>query len=157
MSPFKDLTDSTPNELLFKLEPLGMDAESIGRDFQHYYAHTLGRDRDCRSAYYPYKALAITLRDRLMERWKRTRHAHDQANCKRTYYLSLEFLMGRSLSNALLNLGIADEARQALYEMGLMYEEIESAEMDAGLGNGGLGRLAACFLDSCATLQLPVK
>ncbi|NEX15799.1 MAG: glycogen phosphorylase [Halochromatium sp.] len=157
MSPFKDLTDSTPNEQLFKLNPLGMDAESLGRDFQHYYAHTLGRDRDCRSAYYPYKALAITLRDRLMERWKRTRHAHDQANCKRTYYLSLEFLMGRSLSNALLNLGITDEARQALYDMGLMYEEIESAEMDAGLGNGGLGRLAACFLDSCATLQLPVK
>lgn len=157
MSPFKDLTDSTPNERLFKLEPLAMDAESLGRDFQHYYAHTLGRDRDCRSAYYPYKALAITLRDRLMERWKRTRYAHDQANCKRTYYLSLEFLMGRSLSNALLNLGVTEEARQALYEMGLMYEEIESAEMDAGLGNGGLGRLAACFLDSCATLQLPVK
>jgi starch phosphorylase len=157
MSPFKDLTDSTPNERLFKLDPLGMDAESIGQDFQHYYAHTLGRDRDCRSAYYPYKALAVTLRDRLMERWKLTRHAHDQANCKRTYYLSLEFLMGRSLSNALLNLGITDEARQALYDMGLMYEEIESAEMDAGLGNGGLGRLAACFLDSCATLQLPVK
>ncbi len=157
MSPFKDLTDSNPNERLFRLEPLGMDAESVGRDFQHYYAHTLGRDRDCRSAYYPYKALAITLRDRLMERWKRTRSAHDQANCKRTFYLSLEFLMGRSLSNALLNLGITDQARQALYEMGLMYEEIESAEMDAGLGNGGLGRLAACFLDSCATLQLPVK
>jgi starch phosphorylase len=134
-----------------------MDLEGIGRDFQHYYAHTLGRDSDCRSAYYPYKALAITLRDRLMERWKRTRHAHDQANCKRTFYLSLEFLMGRSLSNALLNLGIADEARRSLYDMGLLYEEIEAAEMDAGLGNGGLGRLAACFLDSCATLQLPVK
>ncbi len=157
MSPFKDLSQSSPNDNLFTLAPLSMDADGIARDFQHYYANTLGRDRDCRSAYYPYKALAITLRDRLMERWKRSRHAHDKASCKRTYYLSLEFLMGRSLSNALLNLGITDEARKSLYDMGLLYEEIEAAEMDAGLGNGGLGRLAACFLDSCATLQLPVK
>jgi len=157
MSPFKDLSESSPNENFFRLAPLTMDGEGIARDFQHYYAHTLGRDRDCRSAYYPYKALAITMRDRLMERWKRTRYAHDQANCKRTYYLSLEFLMGRALGNAMLNLGVAEPTRDALHRMGLLYEEIESAEMDAGLGNGGLGRLAACFLDSCATLQLPVK
>jgi starch phosphorylase len=157
MSPFKDMSESSPNENLFALDPLAMDGDGIARDFQHYYAHTLGRDRDCRSAYYPYKALAITMRDRLMERWKRTRHAHDEANCKRTYYLSLEFLMGRALGNALLNLGVTGPTKQALHEMGLHYEEIESAEMDAGLGNGGLGRLAACFLDSCATLQLPVK
>ncbi|TVQ86576.1 MAG: glycogen/starch/alpha-glucan phosphorylase [Chromatiaceae bacterium] len=157
MSPFRDLSASAPTEMLFQLDPLAMDAEGIARDFQHYFAHTLGRDRDCRSAYYPYKALAITLRDRLMERWKRTRQAHDQANCKRTYYLSLEFLMGRSLSNAMLNLGVTDAVKKSLYELGLIYEELESAEMDAGLGNGGLGRLAACFLDSCATLQLPVK
>jgi len=157
MSPFKDLSESSPNESLFRLEPLAMDGDGIARDFQHYYSHTLGRDRNCRSAYYPYKALAITLRDRLMERWKRTRHAHDQVNCKRTYYLSLEFLMGRALGNALLNLGVTEPTKRSLHEMGLLYEELESAEMDAGLGNGGLGRLAACFLDSCATLQLPVK
>jgi starch phosphorylase len=157
MSPFKDLSQSSPNESLFNLAPLAMDADGLAKDFQHYYAHTFGRDRDCKSAYYPYKALAIALRDRLMERWKRSRHAHDKANCKRTYYLSLEFLMGRALSNALLNLGLTDAARKSLYDMGLLYEEIEDAEMDAGLGNGGLGRLAACFLDSCATLQLPVK
>ena len=157
MPPFKDLTESQPTDALFALTPLPMDGEGISRDFQHYFANTLGRDRDCRSAYYPYKALAITLRDRLMERWKRSRHAHDLANCRRTYYLSLEFLMGRSLSNALLNLGITDVTQSALYKMGLRYEELEAAEMDAGLGNGGLGRLAACFLDSCATLQLPVK
>jgi len=157
MSPFKDLSQSTPKEALFKLAPLPMTKDGIAADFQRYYAHTLGRDRDCKSAYYPYKALAITLRDRLMERWKRTRQAHDDANCKRTYYLSLEFLMGRSLSNAMLNLGVTDEVQGALYDLGVIYEELESAEMDAGLGNGGLGRLAACFLDSCATLQLPVK
>jgi starch phosphorylase len=77
MSPFTDLIRSQPNEQLFELAPLGMNAEEIARDFQRYYAHTLGRDRDCRSTYYPYRALAIALRDRLMERWKRTRQAHD--------------------------------------------------------------------------------
>ncbi len=97
------------------------------------------------------------MRDRLMERWKNTRHAHDKTNCKRTYYLSLEFLMGRALCNAMLNLGIGNAVEQGLYDLGLLLEEISATEPDAGLGNGGLGRLAACFLDSCATLQLPVK
>jgi starch phosphorylase len=157
MSPFVNLVRSEPNPKFFELAPLAMDAEGIAKDFQRYYAHTLGRDRDCRSAYYPYKALAITLRDRLMERWKRTRHAHDEADCKRTYYLSLEFLMGRALCNAMLNLGIGNQVEQGLFQMGVLLEEISEPEPDAGLGNGGLGRLAACFLDSCATLQLPVK
>jgi starch phosphorylase len=134
-----------------------MDATAIAADVRHYFAHTMGQDRNSRSAYYPYEALAITLRDRLMERWKRTRQAHNDADCKRTYYLSLEFLMGRTLCNALLNLGVHDAAEQGLYDMGLVLEELASGERDAGLGNGGLGRLAACFLDSCATLELPVK
>ena len=155
--PYTNLTRSQPNEQFFELPPLKMDADGIAADFRHYFAHTLGRDRDSRSAYYPYKALAVTLRDRLMERWKRTRQAHDEADCKRTYYLSLEFLMGRALSNAMLNLGVTDACEQGLYEMGIYLEEIADSEPDAGLGNGGLGRLAACFLDSCATLQLPVK
>ncbi len=157
MSPFDDLHKSHPNERLFDQPPLAMNAEGLAQDFKRYYAHTFGRDRDCRSTYYPYKALAIVMRDRLMERWKRTRHAHDEADCKRTYYLSLEFLMGRTLSNAMLNLGIGNVAEQALFELGLLLEEIAATEPDAGLGNGGLGRLAACFLDSCASLQLPVK
>ncbi|MEA3276766.1 MAG: glycogen/starch/alpha-glucan phosphorylase [Pseudomonadota bacterium] len=157
MSPFTDLRKSHPNERLFDQPALSMTAEGLAKDFKRYYAHTLGRDRDCRSAYYPYRALAIVMRDRLMERWKKTRHAHDEAECKRTYYLSLEFLMGRALCNAMLNLGIGNAAEQGLYELGLLLEEISSTEPDAGLGNGGLGRLAACFLDSCATLQLPVK
>jgi glycogen phosphorylase len=108
MSPFANLIRSEPNSKFFELPPLAMDADGIAEDFQRYYAHTLGRDRDCRSAYYPYKALAIALRDRLMERWKRTRQAHDEADCKRTYYLSLEFLMGRALCNAMLNLGVGN-------------------------------------------------
>ena len=157
MSPFSNLTQSHPNEHLTELPPLGMDKDSLAQDFRHYYTHTLGRDRDCRSAFYPYRALAIVLRDRLMERWKYSRYAHEEVNCKRTYYLSLEFLMGRALSNAMLNLGISAETEEGLYEYGLLLEEIAETEPDAGLGNGGLGRLAACFLDSCATLQLPVK
>ena len=157
MSPFKDLTKSHPSARLFDLPPLAMDKAGLAEDFRRYFAITLGRDRDSRSAYYPYLALAITLRDRLMERWRRTRQAHDQAHCKRTYYLSLEFLMGRALSNAMLNLGLADDVEKGLFELGLQLEEIAANESDAGLGNGGLGRLAACFLDSCATLQLPVK
>src|SRR5690606_30065223 len=69
----------------------------------------------------------------------------------------LEFLMGRTLGNTMLNLGVKDEATEALYRLGIYMEELIAAEPDAGLGNGGLGRLAACFLDSCATLQLPVR
>ncbi|HIP52745.1 MAG TPA: glycogen/starch/alpha-glucan phosphorylase [Chromatiales bacterium] len=134
-----------------------MEAEDIANDFKHYFAHTLGRDKNCKTTHYPYKALAVTLRDRLMERWKNTRRAHVEADCKRTYYLSLEFLMGRALGNTMLNLGIHNEVEKALYDLGLLLEEIAEAEADAGLGNGGLGRLAACLLDSCATLQLPVK
>ncbi|MCG6862614.1 MAG: glycogen/starch/alpha-glucan phosphorylase [Chromatiaceae bacterium] len=157
MSPFTDLRKSHPSSRLFDQPPLTMDAEGLASDFKHYYAHTLGRDRDSRSAYYPYQALAIVMRDRLMERWKRTRHAHEQFDCKRTYYLSLEFLMGRALCNAMLNLGISNEVERGLYDLGLLLEELSAVEPDAGLGNGGLGRLAACFLDSCAALQLPVK
>ena len=156
-SYLKRLRRSTPNERLTDLKPLGLDAASIGDDFQHYYAHTLGRAGRLRIAHYPYKALAMAVRDRLMERWKQTQDAYDRAECKRVGYLSLEFLMGRTLGNAMLNLGITDAATAALYDLGLEIEELEESEPDAGLGNGGLGRLAACFLDSCATLQLPVK
>jgi len=156
-SYFRPLIQSKPSPRLAELPPLGLDEQSITRDFKHYFAHTLGRDGSCRSTHYPYKALAIAVRDRLMERWKQTQAAYDQAGCKRTYYLSLEFLMGRSLGNAMLNLDVTDPVTQALYDLGLVLEEISEAEPDAGLGNGGLGRLAACFLDSCATLQLPVK
>jgi starch phosphorylase len=151
------MTHSQPNDSLFDLPPLSLTAEGLALDFKRYYANTFGRDRDCRSTYYPYRALSVVMRDRLMERWKRTRQAHDEADCKRTYYLSLEFLMGRALCNAMFNLGLTDAAAEGLYRLGLHLEELAASEPDAGLGNGGLGRLAACFLDSCATLQLPVK
>jgi len=135
---------------------LPMDHAGITRGFRHYYTYNLGRDRYCRSVHYLYKALALTIRDRLMERWKNTRYAYEESDCKRCYYLSLEFLMGRTLGNAILNLGLTESIEESLHGLGLELEELVDAENDAGLGNGGLGRLAACFLDSCATLQLPV-
>jgi starch phosphorylase len=141
---------------LTELPSLPMDSQSLKNDFRHYFTYYLGRDKHCRSRYYYYKALALAVRGRIMDRWKRTRYTYGESNCKRCYYLSLEFLMGRSLSNAMLNLGITDAASQAMHDLGIRLEDLAGAEIDAGLGNGGLGRLAACFLDSCATLQLPV-
>ena len=141
---------------LTDLPPLGMDVHSLVEDFRRYYSHTLGRDRHSRSAHYAYQALVLSVRDRLMERWQKTRYAYDAADAGHAYYLSLEFLMGRALGNAALNLGLDEETELAVRCLGMELEELAENENDAGLGNGGLGRLAACFLDSCATLQLPV-
>jgi starch phosphorylase len=144
-------------KVLANLPPLKMDAMSISNDFKRYFAHTLGRDDHCTSSHYPYQAMAMVLRDRLIERWKNSRRTYVETDCKRTFYISLEFLMGRALCNTMLNLDVTEQVGDALYELGMNLEDIESTEPDAGLGNGGLGRLAACFLDSCATLQLPVR
>ena len=154
---FKRFNNSSGCPALTDVPPIGMDAESLEEDFRHYYTYTLGRDRDCRLTHYAYEAVAMALRDRVMERWRNTRYAYEDNHHKRTYYLSLEFLMGRSLGNAVLNLGIEAALVKALSKVCLEMEELEEIEPDAGLGNGGLGRLAACFLDSCATLQLPVQ
>jgi starch phosphorylase len=155
-SHLRPLRASHPTSELFQLPPLGMDDASLALDIRRYFGTYLGRDRHCRSTHYPYQALALALRDRLMERWRRTRYAYEEQDAKHAYYLSLEFLMGRTLNNALLNLGLGEAADTALHRLGLDLEEMIDVENDAGLGNGGLGRLAACFLDSCATLQLPV-
>ncbi|MDP2433924.1 MAG: glycogen/starch/alpha-glucan phosphorylase [Pseudomonadota bacterium] len=152
----KPLRNSKPTPELYELPPLGMDSEALALDIRRNFGTFLGRDKHCRSTHYPYQALALTLRDRLMERWKRTRYAYEEKDARHAYYLSLEFLMGRTLNNALLNLGLEETIAPALQRLGLDLEELMDVENDAGLGNGGLGRLAACFLDSCATLQLPV-
>ncbi|WP_129126200.1 glycogen/starch/alpha-glucan phosphorylase [Geomonas oryzae] len=138
------------------LSPLSMDRQGLVDDFIHHYCHHLGRDKYCSSMRYRYQAIAHTIRERLIERWNNTRYAYINADCKTGYYLSLEFLMGRAMGNALLNLGICGPTGEAMQQLGMDLEELAEEEVDAGLGNGGLGRLAACFLDSCATLQLPV-
>jgi len=140
-----------------------MDVPSVGhtsRDLvagiQRHYLRTLGQHRATNNRHYKYQALAMTIRDRLMECWRNTKLVQDEHPSKRAYYLSLEFLMGRALGNAILNLGLDEQTTEALHMLGLDVEEVFEEEHDAGLGNGGLGRLAACFVDSCATLQLPV-
>ncbi len=134
----------------------GLDAQALSQDFLRYFSHTLGRDSFRASEDYLFPALALTVRDRLNERWNATRHAYEQQHSRRTCYLSLEYLLGRSLRNSLINLGANDTAHEALEWLGLSLESLSEKEHDAGLGNGGLGRLAACFLDSCASLGLPV-
>ena len=155
-SGLKPLRASQPTPELFEVPRLGMDSEALALDIRRYFGNFLGRDKNCRSSHYPYQALSLALRDRLMERWKRTRYAYEEEDAKHAYYLSLEFLMGRTLNNALLNLGLGETIEPTLHRLGLDLEEMIDVEHDAGLGNGGLGRLAACFLDSCASLQLPV-
>ena len=134
----------------------GMKKKDFIDDFKQYYVHLLGRDEHTSSPFYAGEALSMAIRDRMMERWKATHQTYKDNNCRRGYYLSMEFLMGRTLSNAMLNLGVTDTVTQAMYDLGIEIEELIACEQDAGLGNGGLGRLAACFIDSCATLQLPV-
>jgi len=102
-----------------------------------------------------YEALARSMRDILAQRWRRTERTYDRANPKRVYYLSLEFLIGRSLANNILNLRLDPVARSIVEQGKLHWPAVLEEEPDAGLGNGGLGRLAACFLDSMATMQLP--
>jgi starch phosphorylase len=154
--PNRSFKKSKPAPAITTLPDLGMDKEHLVADFKHYYGHRLGRDEHCKSPHYAYEALAMVVSDRLIVRWKETYNAYRDEDCKRAFYLSMEFLMGRTLSNAMLNLGINNAVDNAMYELGLELEELIDSEPDAGLGNGGLGRLAACFIDSCATLQLPV-
>jgi starch phosphorylase len=134
---------------------LANDRCSLENDFLNYLRYHLGRELTS-DLDYKLRALALVVRDRLVENWKKTWASYHEQTPKRGYYLSMEFLIGRSLSNNLLNLGIEGNVEEALANLGQELEIIEQKEIDAGLGNGGLGRLAACFIDSCATLQLPV-
>ncbi len=102
-----------------------------------------------------YYALSLSLRDRLIERWLRTQYEYRKRNVKKVYYLSMEFLIGRLLGNALINLDQYDNCYDMLKEMNYSLEDIADLEPDMGLGNGGLGRLAACFMDSLATQEYP--
>ena len=99
-----------------------------------------------------YMALALAVRDRMVHRWAETQAEYNRVDAKRVYYLSAEFLLGRALRNNLINTGLEDSMRAVLAELGVDLDALTEQEPDAGLGNGGLGRLAACFLDSLATL-----
>jgi starch phosphorylase len=129
---------------------------TLGDDVARHYALTLGRDEGAGDRHYLFEALALSLRDRLVGHWRSTRERFREAGSKQVAYLSMEFLIGRSLHNALLSMDLEDPAREALSRFACDLEDLEAEELDAGLGNGGLGRLAACFIDSCASLDIPV-
>uniref|UniRef100_H2SV21 Alpha-1,4 glucan phosphorylase n=2 Tax=Takifugu rubripes TaxID=31033 RepID=H2SV21_TAKRU len=130
------------------------DVAGIKRDFNRHLHFTLVKDRNVATPRDYYFALAHAVRDHLVGRWIRSQQYYYEKDPKRVYYLSLEFYMGRTLQNTMINLGLQNACDEALYQLGLDMEELEEIEEDAGLGNGGLGRLAACFLDSMATLGL---
>jgi starch phosphorylase len=132
-----------------------ISVEAIQRDFRNHLKYTLAKDKYSATHHDRYYALAMTVRDRLVERWIQTSQTYYKKDVKRVYYLSMEYLMGRALGNNVINLGMEDEVRDAMQELGLDWNSLRDFERDAGLGNGGLGRLAACFLDSLATLELP--
>jgi len=102
-----------------------------------------------------YKALALSIRDLLVKKWIDTKERYEEENPKMVFYISLEYLIGRMMGNTMINLEILDLAKEAMSELGFDLEDIRNEEVDAGLGNGGLGRLAACFIDSMATLDIP--
>lgn len=129
---------------------------SLKQSFLNHVAYTQAKVPGFATKHDQFVALATTVRDRLIQRWIATRRAYyNHGETKRVYYLSLEFLIGRSLGNSLINLELYDQCYDALCELGYSLEEIRELEEEAGLGNGGLGRLAACFLDSMATMALP--
>ena len=129
--------------------------QSIERFFVHHVEYTLAQTRQNLDRTSRFQALALSVKDRLVERWKDTQIYFHEKDVKRVAYLSLEFLLGRSLQNSIFNLGLKNNYAQAMTNLGLHLEDIYDTERDAGLGNGGLGRLAACFLDSLASLDLP--
>jgi len=133
----------------------GLSPEAMRKAFIDHVEFTRGKNFESSSAYDRYLALALSVRDRMAKAWVRTQRRYYQHDVKRAYYLSAEYLLGRSLGNNLINMGLWDPVRTALKELGVDLATLLELEPDAGLGNGGLGRLAACFLDSMATLDIP--
>lgn len=138
-----------------KYDYLGMDCKSLKQSLANRMEFSAGKDLYTATPRDWYHISSWVIRDRLIERWMETMRTYYQQDSKRVYYLSLEFMIGRTLTNSALNLGIQGEFAKALNEIGVDLEETQEMESDAALGNGGLGRLAACFLDSMASLGLP--
>lgn len=137
------------------IKPLDMSASGVLNSFRFNLNYSLAKDEHTTTKHDSFQALSRSVLNRIVERWIKTQQSYHQHNVKRVYYLSLEFLVGRLLSNNALNLGLQEPIEEALKNLGIDWEELQAEEADAGLGNGGLGRLAACFLDSLATLGVP--
>jgi Glucan phosphorylase len=132
-----------------------IDKETIKRDFKKKLTSMFAEEVEYASNLHRFQALGSLVREYASENWLKTRKQYMEKKEKQVYYFSMEFLIGRLLVSNLINLGIKDECEQALKELGIDLRELEEVETDAGLGNGGLGRLAACFLDSMASLGIP--
>ncbi len=134
----------------------GMDTDSFRKDIKQHLRYTLAKDDYASTQWDIYQAVVLSVMDRLHERWSQTQQRYYQNRVKRVYYLSMEYLIGRLMDNMLINLGLQEAAADAFSDLNLDYDTLRETEVDAGLGNGGLGRLAACYLDSMATLGIPV-
>jgi starch phosphorylase len=145
----------SPKSMPLELDKPALDAPSIKRSLANRLMYSIGKDPLTATDRDWFYSAAAVVRERLIERWMETMRSYYREDTKRVYYLSMEFLMGRTLMNSMLNIGCDDSFRRAMNEMGLELEKIRDMENDAALGNGGLGRLAACFLDSMATLGIP--
>ena len=143
---FTELLDST------RLEAT---SQEIVQRFIHHLKYTRGKDRWSATPMDSYLSFAETIKELMMDHWLITQPQEYASGRKRVYYLSLEYLIGRSLHNAILNLDVQNKAQNALTKLGFDLSMLCDLEWDAGLGNGGLGRLAACFLDSLSTLKIP--
>lgn len=133
----------------------GMDSETLKGAFLNNLFYVQGKFPALATQYDYYMALAYTVRDRLLQRWINTAATYTELGSRTVAYFSAEFLMGPHLGNNLINLGIYDQVEQGMAELGLNLDELQGQEEEPGLGNGGLGRLAACYLDSLATLDIP--
>ena len=148
-------TSTSQSNIKVEDDRTGMSAETLKRAFLDNLFYLQGTDLSNASLYNYYVAVAYTVRDRLLHRFLKTVETYKKEKVKIVSYFSAEFLMGRHLGNNLINLDIYDKMRHIVEELGLDFDEIIEQEPDPGLGNGGLGRLAACFLDSLASLEIP--
>lgn len=130
-----------------------IEKNQLKKQIEKYVKISFGKDITEANEFEIYRALGQAIMEEIAEDWYETRKLYSQK--KQAFYLSAEFLMGRALGNNLINLGLLDEVKEVLAEYGIDYNKVEDEEEDSALGNGGLGRLAACFLDSLATLNLP--
>ncbi|HZU97384.1 MAG TPA: glycogen/starch/alpha-glucan phosphorylase, partial [Planctomycetota bacterium] len=149
MTPTKPATEALPDLRV------GTDAPAIKRSFLDNLYFLRAKFPGVATKHDLYLALAYTVRDRLLDRWIKTAKTYLESESRTVIYLSAEFLLGPHLGNNLLNLGITDETRKALQELGLDLDDLLDQEEEPGLGNGGLGRLAACYMDSMAHLAIP--
>ena len=133
----------------------GMDTAALAQSISNHLKYTLAKHPEGATLHDQYWSAACAIRDRLVDRWIATQKTYHDRDSKRAYYLSMEYLPGRSLRNSIINLDLADSFTEAMKQLGFSASELFEVEPDAGLGNGGLGRLASCLLDSLATLQVP--